>query len=141
MIEFHYQNDFQPIDSQKYSAWLQAVARSEQQTIGDLSYVFCSDEFLLQINQEHLNHDTYTDIITFDYSQDGLLHGEIYISTDRVGENAVSFRESVISELHRVMVHGLLHLCGYGDKTEEEIALMRSKENEMIALMTDQIIN
>jgi probable rRNA maturation factor len=81
-----------------------------------------------------LNHDTYTDIITFDYCQDGLINGEIYISTDRVRENALSFRESEINELHRVMSHGLLHLCGYPDKTEKESDIMRAKENEKIKM-------
>jgi probable rRNA maturation factor len=134
MIEFNYQNDFAKINEVVYSKWLEQIAISEGKTIGELSYVFCSDEYLLKINQDHLNHDTYTDIITFDYCQDGLINGEIYISTDRVRENAVSFRESEINELHRVMSHGLLHLCGYPDKTEKESDIMRAKENEKIKM-------
>ncbi|AGC76550.1 rRNA maturation RNase YbeY [Nonlabens dokdonensis] len=134
MIEFNYQNNFEPLGDLEYSNWLNAVAVSEQKTIGNLSYVFCSDEFLLEINQSYLNHDNYTDIITFDYNEDGLLNGEIYISTDRVVENASRFRESETDELHRVMVHGLLHLCGYPDKTNEEKDVMRKLENEKIKM-------
>ena len=134
MIEFNYQNNFEPLGDLEYSNWLNAVATSEDKTIGNLSYVFCSDDFLLEINQSYLNHDTYTDIITFDYNEDGLLNGEIYISTDRVVENALRFRESETNELHRVMVHGLLHLCGYPDKTDEEKDMMRKLENEKIKM-------
>ncbi|OUS11167.1 rRNA maturation RNase YbeY [Nonlabens dokdonensis] len=134
MIEFNYQNNFAPLGDLEYSNWLNAVATSEDKTIGNLSYVFCSDDFLLEINQSYLNHDTYTDIITFDYNEDGLLNGEIYISTDRVVENALRFRESETDELHRVMVHGLLHLCGYPDKTDEEKDVMRKLENEKIKM-------
>ncbi|WP_213521088.1 rRNA maturation RNase YbeY [Nonlabens sp.] len=134
MIEFNYQNDFEPIEEWTYTRWLELVAESESKTIGEISYVFCSDEFLLKINQDYLNHDTFTDIITFDYCEEGLINGEIYISTDRVKENASSFGVSVINELHRVMAHGLLHLCGYGDKSEAEAQLMRDKENEKIGM-------
>ncbi|WP_298953436.1 rRNA maturation RNase YbeY [uncultured Nonlabens sp.] len=134
MIEFNYQNNFEQLDDVAYSKWIESIVISEGKTIGELSFVFCSDAFLLKINQDHLDHDTYTDIITFDYCLDGLINGEIYISTDRVKENAVSFRESEINELHRVMAHGVLHLCGYGDKSEEEARVMREKENEKIVM-------
>ncbi len=128
MIEFHYQNDFTCLDEFAYSSWLHAVSLSEQKTIGDLSYVFCSDEYLLDVNKQFLQHDTFTDIITFDYSADDLLHGEIYISTDRVADNAAFYKVSFLDELHRVMAHGLLHLIGYGDKTEAESEAMRALE-------------
>ncbi|MEO9952237.1 MULTISPECIES: rRNA maturation RNase YbeY [Nonlabens] len=134
MIELNYQNDFSQLDEVVYSKWLESIVISEGKTVGELSFVFCSDEYLLKINQDHLDHDTYTDIITFDYCLDGLINGEIYISTDRVKENAVSFRESEINELHRVMAHGVLHLCGYGDKGDEEARIMREKENEKIVM-------
>jgi probable rRNA maturation factor len=134
MIELNYQNDFEPVDELIYSKWLESVAVSETKTIGEVAYVFCSDEFLLQINQDYLGHDTFTDIITFDYCEEGLINGEIYISTDRVKENAASFGVGFINELHRVMAHGLLHLCGYGDKSEAEAQLMRDKENEKIGM-------
>lgn len=134
MIELNYQNNFAQLDEVVYSKWLESIVISEGKTIGELSFVFCSDEYLLKINQDHLDHDTYTDIITFDYCLDGLINGEVYISTDRVKENAVSFRESEINELHRVMAHGVLHLCGYGDKSDEEALIMREKENEKIVM-------
>ncbi len=130
MIELNYQNDFEQLDALIYTKWLDLIAVSETKTIGEVSYVFCSDEFLLQINQDYLGHDTFTDIITFDYCEEGLINGEIYISTDRVKENAISFGVSLINELQTVMAHGLLHLCGYGDKSEAEAQLMRDKENE-----------
>jgi len=130
MIEFNYQNDFEPVEELVYSKWLEEVAISESQTIGELSYVFCSDGFLLDINKQFLGHDTYTDIVTFDYCKDGLINGEVYISTDRIAENAVLYDVSFKNELHRVMAHGLLHLMGYGDKSEEDIVAMRLKESE-----------
>jgi probable rRNA maturation factor len=134
MIELNYQNDFEQLDALIYTKWLDLIAVSETKTIGEVSYVFCSDEFLLQINQDYLGHDTFTDIITFDYCEEGLINGEIYISTDRVKENAISFGVSLINELQRVMAHGFLHLCGYGDKSEAEAQLMRDKENEKIGM-------
>lgn len=130
MIDFNYQNDFVPINELAYSKWLEQVALSESRTIGELSYVFCSDAYLLDINQQFLDHDTYTDIVTFDYCENGLLNGEIYISTDRVADNASEYSVSLLDELHRVIVHGLLHLMGYGDKTEEDALVMRARELE-----------
>jgi probable rRNA maturation factor len=114
MIELNYQNDFEQLDALIYTKWLDLIAVSETKTIGEVSYVFC--------------------IITFDYCEEGLINGEIYISTDRVNENASSFGVSLTNELHRVMAHGLLHLCGYGDKSEAEAQLMRDKENEKIGM-------
>ncbi|MFT6197001.1 MAG: rRNA maturation RNase YbeY [Nonlabens sp.] len=134
MIELSYQNNFTPLDEVVYSKWMELMAFSENKTIGELSVVFCSDEFLLKINQNHLNHDTYTDIITFDYSENGLINGEIYISTERVKENAGRFSVSETNELQRVMAHGVLHLCGYGDKSDLETQVMRDKENEKIGM-------
>ncbi len=107
MIELSYQNNFTPLDEVVYSKWMELMAFSENKTIGELSVVFCSDEFLLKINQNHLNHDTYTDIITYDYSENGLINGEIYISTERAKENAGRCSVSEIKELQRVMAHGV----------------------------------
>jgi rRNA maturation RNase YbeY len=130
MIDFNYQNDFQPIDEVVYSKWLEQIAISEVKTLGEVSYVFCSDDYLLDLNKQFLNHDTYTDIVTFDYCENGLINGELYISTDRVADNAVEFGVTLTEELNRVMAHGLLHLIGYADKSEDEIAEMRLKETE-----------
>jgi rRNA maturation RNase YbeY len=113
----------------KHKAWLNEVAKQEGKKILELSYVFCSDEYLLQINQEYLNHDTLTDIVTFDNSEDPKkIEGDIFISIDRVKENGEKLGTSE-TELERVMVHGLLHLIGYKDKKKEDKALMTEKED------------
>ncbi|MGJ8683018.1 MAG: rRNA maturation RNase YbeY [Nonlabens sp.] len=130
MVEFNYQTDFKLENDVAYAKWLEEVALSEAKSIGEISYVFCDDDFLHKINLEYLNHDTLTDIITFDYCDEDFLNGEIYISVDRVRENAGAFSVDFNTELHRVISHGLLHLCGYPDKTDEESKLMRSKEDE-----------
>lgn len=115
--------------------WLKEVATDEGLKIGELSYIFCSDDHLLGINQQYLDHDTYTDIITFDLTDEkGVVNGEIYISTERVAENAKKFKNSLEDELHRVIVHGLLHLIGYDDKNPAEKAGMREKEDACLAM-------
>ncbi len=132
-IEFNSQNDFELADRDNYQSWLIDTAKAEGFTIGELGYVFCTDEFLWDINQKYLDHDTYTDIVTFDYTEGDIINGEIYISTERVEENAVKFGVSFKYELTRVMVHGLLHMSGFGDKTDDEKTLMRSKEDFYIS--------
>ena len=113
----------------KHKTWLNGVAKQEGKKILELSYVFCSDDYLLQINQEYLNHDTLTDIVTFDNSEDPKkIEGDIFISIDRVKENGEKLGTSE-TELERVMVHGLLHLLGYKDKKKEDKALMTEKED------------
>ncbi|MFM6954583.1 MAG: rRNA maturation RNase YbeY [Sphingobacteriaceae bacterium] len=115
--------------------WFIATAQAEGARIKELNYIFCSDAYLLEINQSYLNHDTYTDIITFDNSEiEGRVVGDIFISIDRVRENAQSFAVSENDELHRVMIHGLLHLLGYADKSKTEKAKMTEKENYYLAL-------
>jgi len=113
----------------KIRQWILDTIQAEKKTLEEISYVFCSDNYLLKINQDHLNHDTYTDIITFDYTEDNLISSEIYISIDRVKENARNLSIAMLDELHRVIIHGVLHLCGYKDKTEKEAKTMRSKED------------
>ena len=114
----------------KHKAWLKNVAKAEGFKIGALNYIFCSDAYLLDINQKYLSHNTLTDIVTFDHSEDPqMIEGDIFISIERVRENALKF-DSEASELKRVMVHGLLHLIGYKDKDKAQKALMRNKENE-----------
>jgi len=112
--------------------WLQAVAKSEKKSIGDLTYIFTGDDYLHDLNKKYLHHNTLTDIITFDYSEDGILNGDIFISIERVKENALKFKATFKEELYRVMVHGLLHLAGYTDKTKAAKAIMRKKENEAL---------
>ena len=119
--------------------WLKNIATKAGFKIKELNYVFCSDEYLYQINLEYLNHETYTDIITFDNSEKEFdLSGDIFISIDRVSENAKIHNQKIETELSRVLAHGLLHLMGYKDKTKEESTLMRQKEEESINLYFTQ---
>jgi probable rRNA maturation factor len=135
MIEFHsIEVDFHVEFQNDLREWLQSTANSESHTIGAINLILCSDEHLLGINQQFLNHDYYTDIITFDTSEGNIISGDLYISIDRVTENAASLHLELTDELHRVMVHGVLHLCGYTDKSEVEQTEMRSKEDHYLSL-------
>ncbi|MBC9812059.1 rRNA maturation RNase YbeY [Crocinitomicaceae bacterium CZZ-1] len=118
-----------------YESWLDQVANLEKKKLGDISLIFTSDEHLLTVNQQYLDHDYYTDIITFDYSEDDFVSGDLFISVDRVSENAVENNVSFLHELNRVVVHGVLHLCGYKDKSESEEQMMRAKEDQMLQLI------
>ena len=109
--------------------WLKTVAESEIRKLGQVNIIFCSDNYILDINQKYLQHDYFTDIITFDYCENDTLSGDLFISVDSVRENAIFYKTEFADELNRVMVHGLLHLIGYDDHTEEDIAVMRQKEN------------
>ena len=135
MIEFFSENEFQLQREVAITEWLSQIISSEEYVLGELSIVFCNDEFLHRINLEFLNHDTLTDIISFDYSLGKEVHGEIYVSTERVADNAQDLNLEFEEELHRVLAHGVLHLCGYGDKTDDEVTIMRSKENEALKLL------
>ena len=115
--------------------WLTTVLEKEGRIAGELSFIFCSDKYLLQMNQQFLNHDEFTDVITFDYSDSKLLHGDIFISVERVKENALTQKASFHEELHRVMVHGVLHIVGYKDKEPKATAEMRSREDQYLALL------
>ncbi|HEU0136278.1 MAG TPA: rRNA maturation RNase YbeY [Flavobacterium sp.] len=134
MITFNYETDFELANEEAYEKWLSAVIASEEKKEGEINYIFCDDDYLLKINIEYLNHDDLTDIISFDYSVGNELHGDIYISTERVAENAVDFEVSFEDELKRVLVHGILHYCGYKDKTETDAAIMRDKEEHKMSL-------
>lgn len=130
MIDFNYETDFELVSETNYVDWISRVIVSENKMLGDLSFVFCSDEYLLDINLRYLEHDTFTDIITFDYCIGNVVSGDIFISIDRVKDNSKIFNVSFDSELLKVMAHGVLHLMGYKDKTESDISLMRNKEDE-----------
>lgn len=134
MIEFNYESDFTLDNEDLYHSWLLKVIASEQKVCGELSFIFCDDAYLLELNIEYLQHDTLTDIITFDYCLGDELSGDIFISIERVAENAVSFGVSFNIELRRVMAHGVLHLCGFSDKSEVQTTVMRAKEDEKIVL-------
>lgn len=133
-IEFHSENGFDLPNENQICDWMIATAKEESKHIGALNYIFCDDEYLHKINVEFLDHDTYTDIITFDYCVGDEVIGDIYVSIERVKENAKEYSDSFEEELHRVLIHGLLHLCGYKDKTEEEELIMRGKENYYLSL-------
>lgn len=137
MIDFFSESiEFSLSDSDNISNWILDVATIEGKVIGDLSYIFCDDSYLLNINKEYLDHDYFTDIITFDYTEDNIISGDIFISIDRVKENAHNLNLSFIDELHRVIIHGVLHLCGYKDKTEIEASTMRQLEDNSLTLRT-----
>ncbi len=118
----------------KTKQWLKAIALKHKKTIGEINYIFCSDEGQLARNQQFLNHNTYTDIITFDYSEKNKISGDVFISIERVTENAKKFDVEFDKELNRVIAHGLLHLCGFKDKTKEQAATMRKKEDEALMI-------
>lgn len=122
--------------SSQLTEWLTKIVIEENQTLKEVNYIFCSDDYLYQMNVDYLDHDTYTDIITFDNSEEeGQIEGDIFISIDRIKENSLALANSFQNELHRVMAHGLLHLLAYNDKTEEEKAMMRKKEDSCLSLL------
>lgn len=134
MISFNYETDFTLDNEALFEDWISRVIASESKKEGEINYIFCDDEYLHKLNVEYLDHDTLTDVISFDYSVGNELHGDIFISVERVKDNANDFNIPFEEELKRVVVHGVLHYCGYKDKFPEDIALMRSKEDEKITL-------
>ncbi|TXE12966.1 rRNA maturation RNase YbeY [Seonamhaeicola algicola] len=135
MINFNYEIDFELANETVVSKWIEDVIFEEGYKLEEVNYVFCDDEYLHKLNVEFLNHDTLTDIISFDYTVGKIIQGDIFISVERVRDNAKDFNVSFQEELHRVIVHGILHYCGYKDKTDEDVHVMRSKENQYIALI------
>lgn len=134
VIDFNF-IDVPPIENERpFFDWLLKIAESEGYSLSALSYIFCNDQYLLGLNQTYLSHDTFTDIITFDYVEGTLVSGDIFISVDRLKENAAIFKVSFEEERLRIMAHGLLHLMGYKDKTPEDQAVMFNKENEKIKM-------
>ncbi len=128
MIQYFYENITETVD-QNYKIWLQEIIISEQKKIGEINYIFCDDEYILKVNQDYLQHDYYTDIITFDYVKGKTISGEIFVSLQRISDNASTLLKNYEDELRRVLAHGILHLCGYKDKSEEEEKEMRNKED------------
>ena len=136
MVAFYFEDtDFKLRHKTRIKEWLRLVAESEVFTLGNISVIFCSDNYILDINQKYLQHDYFTDIITFDYSEGGRISGDLFISVDSVRENSVEYGTEFEDELHRVIVHGILHLIGYDDHTEDEIKTMRSKEDYYLSLL------
>jgi len=137
MITYNYETNFQLKEEANLSNWIQTCIEKEGCELGEINYIFCDDAYLLKLNQEFLQHDTLTDIISFDNSLGKLINGDIFISVERVQENAQDFNVSFDDELHRVMIHGVLHYIGFKDKTSEEKTMMRKKENECLKLINN----
>ena len=134
MISFNYETDFELDNESQYEDWISRIIESEGFDEGEINYIFCDDEYLHKINVEYLDHDTLTDIISFDYTVGNLIQGDIFVSIERVRENADDFKVSFDEELRRVLSHGVLHYCGYKDKSEADEVLMRTKEEEKMQM-------
>ncbi|MDX8552318.1 rRNA maturation RNase YbeY [Tenacibaculum sp. 1B UA] len=135
MIAFNYETEFQLNNEENTSKWIQECIEKEGFELGEINYIFCDDAYLHKLNIEFLQHDTLTDIISFDYTLGKLVGGDIFISIERVNDNANEFGTSFKDELHRVIIHGILHYMKYKDKTEKEKQMMRSKENECLEIL------
>ena len=134
MISFNYETDFKLDNEAQYEDWISRIIESEGFDEGEINYIFCDDEYLHKINVEYLDHDTLTDIISFDYTVGNLIQGDIFVSVERVKDNANDFNVSFEEELKRVLSHGVLHYCGYKDKSPKDEALMRFKEEEKMQM-------
>ncbi|WP_397364170.1 rRNA maturation RNase YbeY [Olleya sp. R77988] len=139
MISFNYETDFKLLDEPKISSWISTIIKNENCKEDEINYVFCNDDYLHKLNVEFLQHDTLTDIISFDYSIGKTLQGDIFISVERVVDNAKDFKVEFETELRRVIIHGILHYCGYKDKTDDDAKLMRGKENEALSVLKSML--
>jgi probable rRNA maturation factor len=138
ILFFSEKTSFRLSNSKKTISWIKSVIKKEGCTLGSLNYIFCSDEYLKEINTRYLKHKTYTDIVTFNFNPTVTeIEGEIYISIDRVRDNAKTFKSTLQIELHRVIIHGVLHLMGFNDKTKREKTLMREKEDTYLSLLNN----
>ena len=136
MILFHSEIGFNLSNKSLYKKWIKNCVHKEKKGVGSINYIFCDDAYLLKVNQEYLNHDTYTDIISFDYSENDKLAGDIFVSVESVRKNAKKYKISFDNELSRVLIHGILHFIGYNDKTEKEKVEMRKQEDYYLSLRT-----
>jgi rRNA maturation RNase YbeY len=137
-IYFHFEEvEIDNFQAEKLTNWITSTIKNEEKEPGEINYIFCSDEYLLNINQQYLNHDTFTDIVTFNYVNNNIISGDLFISYERILENAKQFSVTELHELKRVMVHGILHLIGYNDKTAEEAQEIRAKEDFYLTLSAD----
>lgn len=135
MIQFNYETDYKLENEKAVEAWISNCIQSYDFTEGEINYILCDDDYLLKLNVEFLEHDTLTDIISFDYTLGKLISGDIFISVERVRENALNFNQSFENELSRVMIHGILHYCGFKDKSDAEKATMRAEEDKCLKLI------
>ncbi|HBR53290.1 MAG TPA: rRNA maturation RNase YbeY [Flavobacteriaceae bacterium] len=136
MIEFYSENNFELDHQVAVAQWIMSIIEANGLELGDITYIFCDDDYLHKLNVQFLQHDTLTDIITFDNSLGSQIHAEIYISTERVTDNAKQFNTSFVDELHRVMIHGILHCCGLKDKSDQEAQAMRTAEDKALEART-----
>lgn len=136
MIEFYSENNFELDHQVAVAQWIMTIIEANGFELGDITYIFCDDDYLHKLNVQFLEHDTLTDIITFDNSLGSQIHAEIYISTERVADNAKQFNTSFVDELHRVMIHGILHCCGLKDKSDQEAQAMRTAEDKALEART-----
>lgn len=136
-IQFSFQTNYPLKSRTKIKQWIKQVIETKGKKTGNITYIFCDDEYLLEVNKQYLQHDYYTDVITFDYVENDLISGDIFISTDRVRKNALAFGSSETEELHRVIIHGALHLLGLKDKSEKEASQMRQAENDALKLLNE----
>ena len=136
MIHFFYENTSEIIE-ENIKPWIEKIIITEEKRLGEINYIFCDDEYLLKINQDYLQHDYYTDIITFDSVRGKTISGEIFVSLQRIKDNASLISKNYEEEKKRVIAHGVLHLCGYKDKTEEQQKIMRAKEDFYLSLPTE----
>lgn len=137
MIDFHYETDFKLTNEIQLTNWVVSSIESDAFKVGEINYIFCDDAYLHKLNVEFLQHDTFTDIISFDNTLGKIISGDIFISVERVKENSKTFNTSFDEEIHRVMIHGVLHYMGFKDKSKEEQAIMREKENRCISLLSN----
>lgn len=136
MIDYNFENTVElKLDFDAISAWIEKIVSREILELGELTYIFCDDETILEVNQKFLNHDYYTDVITFDYTEENIISGDIYISLDTVKSNSELYNTTFLEELYRVIIHGVLHLCGYKDKSDKDEKLMRQKEDEALKML------
>ena len=129
MINFNYETEFNLPSEKRVSNWIVDCVKAERHKLEEVNYVFCDDDYLHKLNVEFLNHDTLTDIISFDYTMGKIIQGDIFISVERVADNSQDYDVNFEDELHRVIIHGILHYCGYNDKTDSDASIMRQKEN------------
>lgn len=137
MISFHYEHTEKLYDERLTAEWISQIIIKDGFEVGEINFIFCDDTYLLGLNQQYLKHDTLTDVISFDNSLSKLIAGDIFISAERVAENAKDFQVSFHEEIHRVMVHGVLHFMGFKDKTDEDKKLMRTKENTCLSILNN----
>jgi probable rRNA maturation factor len=136
VIDFHYETDFKLTNEIQLTNWVVSCIESDAFKVGEINYIFCDDAYLHKLNVEFLQHDTFTDIISFDNTLGKIISGDIFISVERVKENSKTFNTSFDEEIHRVMIHGVLHYMGFKDKSKEEQAIMRAKENQCLFLLS-----